>query len=65
MRYPAEVSEKPSAAGFIGPCLPEEYGGVDVNFLPYVLVFKEIAVQAMALESRSHTLRRRAAHPRL
>jgi hypothetical protein len=30
-----------------------------------VLVFKEIAVQAMALESRSHTLRRRAAHPRL
>ena len=43
MRYPAEVSEKPSTAGFMGPCLPEEYGGVDANFLPYVLVFEEIS----------------------
>ncbi len=38
-----EVFEKLSGAGFVGACLPEEYGGVDTDFLSYVLVIEEIS----------------------
>jgi hypothetical protein len=41
--HPAEVFEKLSGIGYMGPCLPEEYGGVGTNFLSYVLVIEEIS----------------------
>ncbi len=42
-RYPAEVFEKLSEAGFMGLCVPEEYGGAGEDFLSYVLLIEEIS----------------------
>ena len=42
-RYPAEVFEKLSGTGFMGLCVPEEYGGGGTDFLSYVLLIEEIS----------------------
>ncbi|MDP8972921.1 MAG: acyl-CoA dehydrogenase family protein, partial [Actinomycetota bacterium] len=42
-RFPAEVFEKLSGAGFMGLCVPEEYGGAGEDFLSYVLLIEEIS----------------------
>ena len=42
-RFPAEVFEKLSAAGFMGLCVPEEYGGGGADFLSYALLIEEIS----------------------
>ena len=42
-RFPAEVFEKLSEAGFMGLCVPEEYGGGGKDFLSYVLLIEEIS----------------------
>ena len=42
-RFPAEVFEKLSEAGFMGLCVPEEYGGGGTDFLSYVLLIEEIS----------------------
>ncbi len=42
-RFPAEVFEKLAQAGFMGLCVPEEYGGAGANFLSYVLLLEEIS----------------------
>ncbi len=41
-RFPAEVFEKLAEAGFMGLCIPEEYGGGGTDFLSYVLLLEEI-----------------------
>jgi alkylation response protein AidB-like acyl-CoA dehydrogenase len=42
-RFPAEVFEKLAKAGFMGLCVPEEYGGGGTDFLSYVLLIEEIS----------------------
>src|SRR5829696_291015 len=42
-RFPAEVFEKLSEAGFMGLCVPEEYGGAGSDFLSYCLLIEEIS----------------------
>ena len=42
-RFPEEVFEKLSEAGFMGLCVPEEYGGGGTDFLSYVLLIEEIS----------------------
>ncbi len=42
-RFPAEVFEKLAGAGFMGLCVPEEYGGGGTDFLSYVLLIEEIS----------------------
>ncbi|MDP8952695.1 MAG: acyl-CoA dehydrogenase family protein [Actinomycetota bacterium] len=42
-RFPTEVFEKLSEAGFMGLCVPEEYGGGGTDFLAYVLLIEEIS----------------------
>ncbi len=42
-RFPTEVFEKLAEAGFMGLCVPEEYGGCGMDFLSYVLLIEEIS----------------------
>jgi alkylation response protein AidB-like acyl-CoA dehydrogenase len=42
-RFPAETFEKLAATGFMGLCVPEEYGGTGADFLSYVLLLEEIS----------------------
>jgi alkylation response protein AidB-like acyl-CoA dehydrogenase len=42
-RYPDEVFEKLAEAGFMGLCVPEEYGGGGTDFLSYVVLIEEIS----------------------
>ena len=42
-RFPAEVFKRLAGAGFMGLCVPEEYGGGGTDFLSYVLLIEEIS----------------------
>jgi len=42
-RFPAEAFEKLAEMGFMGLCVPEEYGGAGSDFLSYVLLLEEIS----------------------
>lgn len=42
-RFPAEVFQRLSEAGFMGLCVPEEYGGGGTDFLSYVMLIEEIS----------------------
>jgi alkylation response protein AidB-like acyl-CoA dehydrogenase len=42
-RFPAETFEKLADMGFMGLCVPEEYGGAGTDFLSYVLLLEEIS----------------------
>ena len=42
-RFPAPVFEKMGEAGFMGLCVPEEYGGGGRDFLSYVLLIEELS----------------------
>jgi alkylation response protein AidB-like acyl-CoA dehydrogenase len=42
-RFPAEIFEKLAGAGFMGLCVPEEYGGGGTDFLSYALLIEEIS----------------------
>src|SRR5215203_2315528 len=42
-RVPFETLEKLSEMGFMGLCVPEEYGGGGTDFLSYVLLIEEIS----------------------
>ncbi len=42
-RFPAETFEKLADVGFMGLCVPEEYGGAGTDFLSYVLLLEEIS----------------------
>jgi alkylation response protein AidB-like acyl-CoA dehydrogenase len=42
-RFPAETFEKLAEMGFMGLCVPEEYGGTGADFLSYVLALEEIS----------------------
>ena len=42
-RFPTEVFEKLAGAGFMGLCIPEEYGGGGTDFLSYVLLIEEVS----------------------
>ena len=42
-RFPAGVFEKLAEAGYMGLCVPEEYGGGGTDFLSYVLLIEEIS----------------------
>jgi alkylation response protein AidB-like acyl-CoA dehydrogenase len=42
-RVPFETLEKLAQMGFMGLCVPEEYGGVGADFLSYVLLLEEIS----------------------
>jgi alkylation response protein AidB-like acyl-CoA dehydrogenase len=42
-RVPFETLSKLTDAGFMGLCVPEEYGGAGEDFLSYVLVLEEIS----------------------
>jgi len=42
-RFPNETFEKLANAGFMGLCVPEEYGGAGMDFLSYVLLLEEIS----------------------
>ncbi len=41
--FPAPVFEKLAEAGFMGLCVPEEYGGGGTDFLSYVLLIEELS----------------------
>lgn len=42
-RVPFETLEKMAEAGFMGLCVPEEYGGAGSDFLSYCLLIEEIS----------------------
>jgi alkylation response protein AidB-like acyl-CoA dehydrogenase len=42
-RFPAAVFERLAGAGFMGLCVPEEYGGGGTDFFSYVLLIEEIS----------------------
>ena len=42
-RFPRETFEKLADVGFMGLCVPEEYGGAGTDFLSYVLLLEEIS----------------------
>jgi alkylation response protein AidB-like acyl-CoA dehydrogenase len=42
-RVPFETLEKLADAGFMGLCVPEEYGGAGMDFLSYCLLIEEIS----------------------
>jgi alkylation response protein AidB-like acyl-CoA dehydrogenase len=42
-RVPLETLEKMSGAGFMGLCVPKEYGGAGMDFLSYCLLIEEIS----------------------
>ena len=42
-RFPTETFEKLADVGFMGLCVPEEYGGAGTDFLSYVLLLEEIS----------------------
>ncbi|GAA3360153.1 acyl-CoA dehydrogenase family protein [Saccharopolyspora gregorii] len=42
-RYPTEIVAKMAELGLFGLLIPEEYGGVDADFVTFTLVFEEIA----------------------
>jgi alkylation response protein AidB-like acyl-CoA dehydrogenase len=42
-RVPFETLEKMAQAGFMGLCVPEEYGGAGTDFLSYVMLIEEIS----------------------
>jgi alkylation response protein AidB-like acyl-CoA dehydrogenase len=42
-RFPAETFEKLADMGFMGLCVPEEYGGARTDFLSYVLLLEELS----------------------
>ena len=41
--YPEEIFDRMSAEGFMGLCVPEEYGGAGMDFLSYVLLLEELS----------------------
>jgi alkylation response protein AidB-like acyl-CoA dehydrogenase len=42
-RVPLETLEKMAGAGFMGLCVPKEYGGAGMDFLSYCLLIEEIS----------------------
>jgi len=42
-RFPTDTFEKLADLGFMGLCVPEEYGGAGEDFLSYVLLLEEIS----------------------
>jgi alkylation response protein AidB-like acyl-CoA dehydrogenase len=42
-RFPTETFEKFADVGFMGLCVPEEYGGAGTDFLSYALLLEEIS----------------------
>jgi alkylation response protein AidB-like acyl-CoA dehydrogenase len=42
-RFPAQTFQKLANAGFMGLCVPEEFGGAGMDFLSYVLLLEEIS----------------------
>jgi len=40
--YPEEIFDRMSDEGFMGLCVPEEYGGAGLDFLSYVLLLEEL-----------------------
>src|ERR671920_2380196 len=42
-RVPFETLEKMAEAGFMGLCVPEEYGGAGADFLSYCLLIEELS----------------------
>ena len=42
-RVPVETLEKMADSGFMGLCVPEEYGGAGADFLSYCLLIEEIS----------------------
>jgi len=57
-RYPTEIVETMKELGFFGALIPEQYGGLDVDFVSYSLLFEEIARGWMGVAGilGSHTL---------
>jgi alkylation response protein AidB-like acyl-CoA dehydrogenase len=41
--YPEEIFDRMSEEGFMGLCIPEEYGGAGLDFLSYVLLLEELS----------------------
>ncbi|MFN8472066.1 MAG: acyl-CoA dehydrogenase family protein [Anaerolineae bacterium] len=41
-RFPREILAKLGALGFMGPTVPEEYGGMGLDFLSEAIIFEEI-----------------------
>src|SRR5438034_1622889 len=41
--FPRELLGKLAAVGFMGVCIPEEYGGAGADFLSYILVLEELS----------------------
>ncbi|MFN8499341.1 MAG: acyl-CoA dehydrogenase family protein [Anaerolineae bacterium] len=41
-RFPREILAKLGALGFMGPTVPEEYGGMALDFLSEAIIFEEI-----------------------
>jgi alkylation response protein AidB-like acyl-CoA dehydrogenase len=42
-RFPTETFEKLADVGFMGLCVPEEYGGAGTDFLSYALLLEELS----------------------
>jgi alkylation response protein AidB-like acyl-CoA dehydrogenase len=42
-RYPTEIVEGLKDMGLFGMMIPEEYGGLDLDFVTYAMVFEELA----------------------
>ena len=57
-RYPTEIVDQMKEMGLFGLLIPEEYGGSDVDYVSYALVFEEISRGWMGIAGilGSHTL---------
>ncbi len=49
--YPAEAVQRMAELGFLGFCLPEEYGGAAVGYMGYVLAVEELSKVSAAVAS--------------
>jgi alkylation response protein AidB-like acyl-CoA dehydrogenase len=49
--YPADAVRRMAELGFLGFCLPEEFGGAAVGYLGYVLAVEELAKVSAAVAS--------------
>lgn len=56
--YPTEIVDSMKAMGLFGLLIPEEFGGLDVDFVSYAIVFEEISRGWMGIAGilGSHTL---------
>jgi len=50
-RFPGDILEKMAPLGLLGAPLPEEYGGMGIDHIAYILMMEELGRASFALRS--------------